>query len=290
MTESEAQQSDTQQSDTQQSDTAGGNRWFPAPDPDAGMPFWYASLTTYWVYWQVPTQVLQPYVGDHYIAADIGGSGLVVVNPQLYTSLFNNGQELTTETEFNIVVAPRSAGDRAPHGMALADYLAGNDQTKLLGNLRMHVACDDKVAVDAGRAVFGEPKFVTTFSYDVPTINAADQHTWSWRCNDPHQSSQFIFDLQVAELTGRATAVNTSPITGYTYLDGRPVGSRWNPLGPAEQYDVSSPGDVVISFGGSSHPMRLDMQEIIGTRPAVAMQVFASPPVCAESGPFYVDT
>lgn len=116
------------------------------------------------VYWQVPTQVLQPYVADAYVAADIGGSGLVVVNPQLYTSIFNNGQELTTETEFNIVVAPKSAGSRAPHGLALADYLAGNDHTKLLGNLRMHVACDDKVAVQAGRAVFGEPKFVTSFS------------------------------------------------------------------------------------------------------------------------------
>lgn len=267
-----------------------GNRWFPPPDPDAGMPFWYASLTTYWVYWQVPIEVLAPHVGDDFVPADIGGTGLVVVNPQLYTSIFNNGQELTTETEFNIVVAPRSAGDRAPHGMPLADYLAGSDQTKLLGNLRLHVACDDKVAVEAGRAVFGEPKFVTTFSYDVPTINAPDQHTWSWRCNDPNHSEQFIFDLQVAELTGTPVAVNTSPITGYTYLHGRPVGSRWNPLGASMQYDVSEPGDVVVSYGGSDHPMRLDMQEIIGTRPASAMQVFASPPVCVESGPYYVDT
>lgn len=266
------------------------NPWFPAPDPDASMPFWYASLTTYWVYWQVPTQVLQPYVGDAYVAADIGGSGLVVVNPQLYTSIFNNGQELTTETEFNIVVAPKSAGSRAPHGLALADYLAGNDQTKLLGNLRMHVACDDKVAVQAGRAVFGEPKFVTSFVYDVPTINAPDQHVWSWQCNDPQHAEQFIFNLQVAELRGSGTAVNPSPVTGYTYLHGRPVGSRWSPLGSSTQYDVSAPGDVVITYGGSSHPMRLAMQEIIGNRPAVAMQLFASPPVCAESGPFYVDT
>lgn len=271
------------------SDSA-GNRWFPPPDPAAGMPFWYASLTTYWVYWQVPVEVLRPHVGDEFEPVEFDGSGLVVVNPQLYTSIFNNGQELTTETEFDIVVAPRAAGDRVPQGLSLNDYLAGNDQTKLIGNLRLHVACDDPVAVTAGRDVFGEPKFVTTFSYDVPTINSADQLTWSWRCADPKHADQFIFDLEVAELTGTPVAVNPSPITGYTYLHGRPVGSRWNPLGAAMQYDVSGPGDVVISFGGSDHPMRLDMQEIIGTLPAVAMQVFASPPVCAESGPFYVDT
>jgi hypothetical protein len=270
--------------------SAPANPWFPAPNADYGMPFWYASLTTYWVYWQVPVEVLRPHVGADFVPVEIGGSGLVVVNPQLYTSIFNNGQELTTETEFNIVVAPRSAGNRVPQGMSLDDYLAGNDQTKLIGNLRLHVACDDKTAVAAGRAVFGEPKFVTTFTYNVPTINAPDQVTWSWCCNDPHDPNQFIFDLQVGRLTGPATGVNPSPITGYTYLHGRPVGSRWNPLGPSMQYDVSAPGDVVISYGGSTHKMRLDMQEIIGTRPAVAMQVFASPPVCAESGPFYVDT
>lgn len=266
------------------------NPWFPPPDPNAPMPFWYASLTTYWVYWQVPIDVLTPYVGDAFVPAVIGGDGLVVVNPQLYTSIFNNGQELTTETEFNIVVAPQSAGGRAPRGLSLADYLAGNDQTKLLGNLRLHVACDDKIAVEAGRDVFGEPKFLTTFSYNVPTINAPDQHTWSWRCNDPVHPEQFIFDLQVAQLSGTPVAVNPSPITGYTYLHGRPVGSRWNPLGSSMQYDVSAAGHVVVSFGGSAHPMRRDMQDIIATLPAAAMQVFASPPVCAESGPYYVGT
>jgi hypothetical protein len=31
------------------------------------------------------------------------------------------------------------------------------------------------------------------------------------------------------------------------------------------------------------------MQEIIGSSPAVAVQVVSSPPACIESGPFYAD-
>jgi hypothetical protein len=270
------------------SDDSNGGK-FPPPNPDYGMPFYYASLMTFWVYYQVDLDVLRPHTGDAYVAANIGGTGLVVVNPQLYTSSFNNGQELTTETEFNIVVHPVSGGDRAPAKMALADYLIGADQTKLLGNLRLHVACDDPIAVAAGRAVFGEPKFLTTFVYNVPSVNAAGQVTWSWKCNDPNQKDQFIFDLELAALNGVAQPANPSPITGYTYLDGRPVGSRWNPLGQYQHYDITDPSRVVISFGGSAHPMRSDMQEIIGSSPAVAVQVVSSPPACIESGPFYAD-
>jgi len=35
--------------------------------------------------------------------------------------------------------------------------------------------------------------------------------------------------------------------------------------------------------------MRIDMQNLVGTTPAAAVQVFSSPPVCVESGPWYVD-
>lgn len=262
---------------------------FPPPVPDFGMPFYYASLTTYWVYYQVEPQLLRQYVGADYVPAVIGGTGLVVVNPQLYTSLLGTEQEGTTETEFNVVVVPRASAGLAPTTLSLDDYLAGADQTKLIGNLRLHVACDDKIAVDAGKKVFGEPKFVTTFSYTVPTPNLPGDGRWSWRCNDPVDADEFIFDLELAPLTGVPVYANPSPITGYTYLDGRAVGSRWNPLGQCLQYSVTTPGQAVITFGGSEHPMRADMQAIIGTRQAVAIQVVASPPVCVESGPYYVD-
>ena len=39
----------------------------------------------------------------------------------------------------------------------------GDDQTKLLGNHRIFVPCDDPVAITAGEELFGEPKFKTTF-------------------------------------------------------------------------------------------------------------------------------
>jgi hypothetical protein len=202
--------------------------------------------------------------------------------------VFNNGQELTTETEFNIVAHPKSEHGRVPVGLSLNEYLSGGDQTKLIGNLRLHVACDDPIAVAAGREVFGEPKFITTFDYNIPGVNVASQQTWHWRCNDPQDKSLFIFDLEMQQLTAPATWVNPSPITGYTYLVGRGVGSRWNPLTPAQQF-MLQPSQSTITFGASDHPMRADMQSIIGTTPAVAVQVSVSPPVCIESGPYYVN-
>ncbi|MFM2072268.1 MAG: hypothetical protein RLZZ623_2531 [Actinomycetota bacterium] len=269
-------------------DELGGPK-FPAPNPDYGMPFYYSSLTTWWVYYQVDIETLTPYVGPQFVPATIGGSGLVVINPQVYSSSFNNGQELTTETEFNIVVYPRAAAARAPLSMSLTDYLQGADQTKLIGNLRLHVACDDDLAVKAGTALFGEPKFLTTFAYDIPSPNAPGQLSWSWTINDPNVKDQTIFDLEILPLTAVPQAANPTPITGYTYLGERAIGSRWAPFGACQLFDVATPGQVSITFGESAHPMRTDMQNLVGTRAAIAVQVVTSPPVCVESGPFFVD-
>jgi hypothetical protein len=286
------------------------------------MPFFYASLSSLKVYYAVPAEGLLPYMGGTTLRpasfTDVPrGQGVVTVEFQNYTGHGGTLLETCNEVEFNIVAYPASRADRIVP-MTLVDYVRGMEQTKTVGGFRVYVPCDNPFAIQAGRTVFGEPKFQTTFSFNLPTPNAPDQKTWTYTVNDPAyvppaqgnpspRQKDIIYTVN-ADLTGLAIDPNgnPSPLVLYSMFPALPdgeiagrngyhgqrlIGSLWNIFHMDQIFwlDGSARNRVSLTFGKSKHPMRVDMEKIIGKAPAIAVQVYQSEPVAAENRAWYVD-
>lgn len=286
------------------------------------MPFYYASLSSLKVYYRVDSDVLEPFLQGTTLKvahfAD-GGShqGVVSVEFQNYTGHGGTLLETCNEVEFNILSYPASREADVPT-MTLEEFVKGQDQTKTIGGLRLYVPADNPFAVKAGREIFGEPKFVTAFHYAVPALNLPDQKTWTYTVLDPSYTppqdpskyrpklTDVIYTLDADLQSFTPDVGNPSPIVLYSmfpqlpngglagrdgYHGERLIGSLWNILGVDQVYVLNKAAQkkVRITFGKSKHPMRTDMQKIIGDAPAVIAQIFQSPPAAVENRAFYVN-
>ncbi|HZT61029.1 MAG TPA: hypothetical protein VFA21_20660 [Pyrinomonadaceae bacterium] len=261
------------------------------------MPFYYASLVNCAMYFPVEPGVLKPYLKGKFVKpALFDGRGLVYFNYQLYTAHFPGFMSLVTEIELNIVSYPAAVERHVP-ALSFREFVTGEDQTKLYGNLRVHVPCDNPQAIKAGVELFGEPKFQTTFNASLPSLNDPTVKSWMFICNDPaakdptKDDGSYIFKAD-ADLPGLdPVAGNVSPTTEYGIVGGRLIGARWNILEPHETYflDPAQAKRVEVSYGTSQHPMKKDMQTLVGDSPCAAVQTFASKPVAIQSRAYYAD-
>lgn len=275
---------------------------------DASMPFYYASFVGIWVYWFTDIENVKTHFdrGDFrpYIFKDNDGAekALTVINFQTYTSHAGMALGTVNEVEFNICAYPASDSDRIPMGLSLEDFLMGIDQTKRIGLFRIHVPADNTIAVAAGRAFFGEPKFFAQFQYMIPALNLPSQKSWDMSVYDKDaigvnsgtlpDPKHLIFHLTVPEIVASPQWANVSPLALYTYVDGIPNGSHWQMLLPMESYcpiDESLSSGIKMEAGGSPEMgMAADIKKLIGNNPAVGIQVFRSNPSCIEGGAYDV--
>lgn len=275
------------------------------PQPaDFQMPFWYSSLVSFWLFYPVrrdQAAALLPDLPDGHGAriaefSELDDRALVSLDFQAYTSGGSNFLAFTHEVEFNIYVYPEVRLPAVPL-MPWQDYLRGRDQTKTIGGYRVHVPCDNPVAVQAGQQNFGEPKWLASFKYDIPSPNAPESQTWQYgvyeACDpgtEPPDDSM-IFEVS-ADLAGTpAVLSNLSPIIEYgtRTVDGREVlaANYWNFFGSFATYffDEAAARKVTLHLGRSidTHRLRQDVQDLIGTTPPIAAQTFASAPVSSEA-------
>jgi hypothetical protein len=280
-------------------DTAAGGQIFPPIPKGFLLPFYYASLYNCAMYFVVEPRVVAPYLeGKPLRPALFGGKCLVYFNYQLYTAQFPQFMSVVGEIELNIVSYPEVAEGRIPT-LSVREFIAGEDQTKLFGNLRVHVPCDNPNAIQAGIQLFGEPKFQTTFDVSLPSWNDPTAKVWKFTCNDPKAKPDssgggskptiFTAEADLQKLTPEPG--NVSPTTEYGILDGRLICCRWNILEPHDTYflDARQSKRVSVTYGESKHAMRQDMQTLVGSRPCVAVQTFASRPAAIQSRAFYAD-
>lgn len=271
-------------------------------------PFYYAAIQSIWVYWRVELALLNEYLNEKGMKparfADAGDTGLVNINFFNAAALYGAGQPGNpgiggfNETEVNIVAYPSAVEAAVPTSYRLQSFITGADQTKRIGVYRVWVACDNAIAVAAGRQRFFENKFLVNYDYQVPNLNnAPEQTSYQWTCSDAAESAagpdSFIY-------RGAVDLAGLTPVPGNMSewidlsFDGqskRVVASRRNYFGMNDTYFLSHQPSrpVTLEFGSSKHPMRSDMQRLIGNRPAYAIQRFISPPVIAEASPYYAD-
>ncbi len=275
----------------------------PKQPADFQMPFWYSSLNSFWLYYPVRRDLVEALLPDlpagHGLRlaefTELDDHALVSLDFQAYTSGGSNFLATTHEVEFNVYIYPESRLPAVPL-MSWQDYLRGRDQTKTIGGFRLHVPCDNPVAVEAGQQNFGEPKWLASFNYSIPSPNAPDVNTWSYGVYEPGKTSpppadSLIFEVE-ADLRGTPSVIsNLSPLIEYgtRTIDGRAVvaANFWNFFGWFDTYflDENAARRVKLHLGPSidKHRLRQDVQTVIGTTLPIAAQTFASAPVSSEA-------
>lgn len=256
-----------------------------------GLPFYYATLFNIEVAFLVDREKVLKYLENTgLIVADFDGKALVSFNFQNYTGQFPNGSSTTQEIELNIVSYPESQKDTVAFVTA-EEYLRGEEQTKLMGHKRVWVPCDADMAIKAGIELFGEPKFKTSFTTNLPSLNVPGQNTWTVTCNDPTDNTESIFTCvaDVADLIPEMSAF--SPITEYGKFEDKLIGCRWNILQPTNLHFLNSEESkkrVQMTYGNSDHPMKADMEFLIGDSPAFAVRTSMSAPAAIQTRAYYI--
>jgi len=273
-------------------------------------PFYYASLQCQWMYWYTTVEAAEPFVKDTGLCVakfpDERGEekAVILLNFQRYTAHYDNSLGTVNEVEFNLLAYPKNRVPGVPK-MSLMEYLHGRDQTKTIGHLRLHVAADNAIAVEAGRDVFGEPKFLGKFNYTVPALNAkmvgdppVQSEKWWIQLVNPDDPETFVYDLTAdfGSLKGRQWArTNCTPIPEFATGLGRTIWTRWTIVGLfdtamlTDEEGRKKAKDYTLKIGDNDFPMTRDMRALFTDMTPVAAQVFESPPACIEPRGFYVD-
>lgn len=308
-------------------------------------PFLYGSFSAIWVYFRVPIATLNQILAtqSNSLAAfpfdDLSGGGqeygLMNINfmtyssdsgvndPQSYADILkpiaygdpapvSMGIEPTHECEINIVSYATAKTAQTPFGLTSSQFIQGRDHTKTLGNYRLWVPCDDRIAVYWGMHNFGENKVMTyPFTYENPAPNNPGRTSWDFTIPAPvaEPATNSLFRLSVNDLVGGPGVVgsNQSEIIDFSLYphaatnpsSQRLVASRRNVFGQfacmtiesAKTAGVAFP-DCTLKLGNSPHQMVADLAAMLGgsglVRPA-GMMTYHSAPTVAESALYYAD-
>ncbi|WP_228718079.1 hypothetical protein [Kitasatospora acidiphila] len=179
----------------------------PVPAPYQ-LPFHYGALHNIGVDYLVDPEPARELLAERHpglVAAEFDGRACVSLNYQLYFAQYPNGGGITQEVEVNIIAHPAAEAHRLP-ALDYRQYARGFDQTKLLGIARIHVLCDNPLAIDAGRRLYAEPKYPGWFEATMPSLNGpAEQQSWSIACKGPGSPP-----------TARASNTTTAPCSACT--------------------------------------------------------------------------
>lgn len=272
----------------------------PVPEP-YHLPFHYGALHNIGVDYLVDRERARELLGKRHPglnAASFDGGACVSLNYQLYFAQYPNGGGITQELEINLIAHPVFAEDRVPV-VDYGQYARGHDQTKLLGIARLHVLCDNPLAIDAGRRLYAEPKHSGWFETTLPSLNApAVRERWSVTCRratlgpdglDRHDEELLTLDVNLVGLTPEA--VNNTPITGYgTDDEGRLLAGPLNVYQPYRYYalDDRTAERVRLDLGNPAEESARDLAHLIADAPAAGVWTCQSPPVAAHNRAYYV--
>lgn len=262
-------------------------------------PFYYAGIQTIWLWYQVDLPLLEQYLQPLGMTPiNFGGAGAVNVSFFNAAALYGTGSPGNpgvagfNETELNIVACAANQAGNVPT-MTLKDFLLNGDQTKRAGAYRVWVACDNAVAVACGVQMFLENKFLCPYTYTVPALNLPGVTDFTWAAHDPTNTQETIYSAKVTLDGLNAVPGNQSEWIDLSYSSQykRVAGSRRNYFGMYDTYFVppARHGQIGVSIGNSAHPMRKDMEALVGARPAFAVQLFRSAPCIAEAQPYWAD-
>ncbi|MEV7426478.1 MULTISPECIES: hypothetical protein [unclassified Streptomyces] len=265
------------------------------------LPFHYGALHNIGLDYLVdPAPVRKALAEQHpdLSAAEFDGRACVTLNYQLYFAQYPNGGGITQEIEYSIVAHPTAGADRLAR-LSYEQYAHGHDQTKLLGIARLHVLCDNPLAIEAGTKLYGEPKYPAWFETTLPSLNGPAGDIWTVACKkaapapsggavDREDRTLFSFS---ADLTGLPRVpVNNTPITGYgTDPAGRPLAGPMNVYQPYQYISLTGAAERArLTVHDPASAVGADLTALVGGAPAAGAWTYQSAPVAAHNRPYYV--
>lgn len=272
----------------------------PVPEP-YHLPFHYGALHNIGVDYLVDRARARELLAKRHPGLNVAafdGGACVSLNYQLYFAQYPNGGGITQELEINLVAHPLFAEERIPV-VNYGQYARGYDQTKLLGIARLHVLCDNPLAIDAGRRLYAEPKYPGWFETTLPSLNAPDvRERWSVSCRratlgqdglSRHDEELLALDVNLVGLTPES--VNNTPITGYgTDDEGKLLAGPLNVYQPYRYYalDDRTADRVRLDLGNPAEESARDLAHLIADAPAAGVWTYQSPPVAAHNRAYYI--
>ncbi|AXG82305.1 hypothetical protein DVK44_02115 [Streptomyces paludis] len=259
------------------------------------LPFHYGALHNIGLDYLVDPAPVRKALAEHHpdlSAAEFGGRACVTLNYQLYFAQYPNGGGITQEIEYSIVAYPTACADRLAR-LSYEQYAHGHDQTKLLGIARLHVLCDNPLAIEAGTKLYGEPKYPARFETTLPSLNGPAGDIWTVACKG-EDGALFSFS---ADLTGLPrTLVNNTPITGYgTDPDGRPLAGPMNVYQPYQYASLTGAADaaerverVELTVHDPDSAIGAELTALVGSASPAGVWTYQSAPVAAHNRPYYV--
>jgi hypothetical protein len=265
------------------------------------LPFHYGAMHTVGIDYLVdpgPVERILGRVHPGLVPARFDNNACVSINYQLYFAQYSGGSGVTEEIEINIIAHPRGEEYRLA-ALTYADYARGVDQSKLLGIGRIHVLCDNPIAIEAGTELFAEPKHPARFAAAMPSPNGPEGETWQVTCfaaNITADGSVTSPGVPLFTLTALldglpAAEVNHAPITGYgTDPAGRLLAGPMNVYHPhrLRLLDAATADRVALRIADRDAPACADLTALIGRAPAAGVWSLQSPPVAAHNRPYYV--
>ncbi|MFI9274381.1 hypothetical protein ACIGXM_27280 [Kitasatospora sp. NPDC052896] len=269
------------------------------------LPFHYGALHQLGVDYLVDPEPARALLADRHpelVAAEFDGSACVSVNYQLYFAQYPNGAGVTQEIEINLIAHPAVCAALVP-AVDYRAYARGHDQTRMLGIARLHVLCDNPLAIDAGSKLYAEPKYPGWFEVTMPSPNSPVVGTgWSISCRAAEYAPDgglarrevelFALEAELAALVDEP--VNNAPVTGYgTDPKGRLLAGPMNVYQPYRYWELDAGQadrvrlTVTDAPGEAGRPGR-DLVTLVGDAPAVGVWSHQSPPVAAHNRPYYL--
>ncbi|MFF2545989.1 hypothetical protein ACFVUY_25925 [Kitasatospora sp. NPDC058063] len=272
----------------------------PVPEP-YHLPFHYGALHNIGVDYLVDRARARELLAKRHPGLNVAafdGGACVSLNYQLYFAQYPNGGGITQELEINLIAHPLFAEERMPV-VDYGQYARGYDQTKLLGIARLHVLCDNPLAIDAGRRLYAEPKHPGWFETTLPSLNAPDvRERWTVSCRRAglgqdglirHDEELLALDVNLVGLTPES--VNNTPITGYgTDDEGTLLAGPLNVYQPYRYYalDDRAADRVRLDLGNPAEESARDLAHLIADAPAAGVWTYQSPPVAAHNRAYYI--
>jgi hypothetical protein len=265
------------------------------------LPFHYGALHTVGIDYLVdpePAEKILSRVHPRLTSALFDDRACVSINYQLYFAQYADGSGITEEIEISIIAYPRGEEQRLP-ALAYADYARGVDQSKLLGLGRIHVLCDNQVAIEAGTKLFAEPKHPARFIAAMPSPNGPGGESWQITCFSANFASDGSISAPgepILKLNARldglpAAAVNQAPITGYgTEPTGNLLADSLNIYQPhlLRLLDPATADRVAVEIVDTGAPACADLATLLDGASAVGVWSVQSPPVAAHNRPYYI--
>lgn len=265
---------------------------FPAIPPPSRMPFHYSSLSSVWLFYRVNPKIADGFAADTGLAPIVfDGKAVAVLNFQRFTVHGPMFTGTNTLIECNVLAYPRSQEARLPKGISFREFLAGDEQTKLIGHFRLHVPSDNHYGVAGRQELWGVSTFYTTFEFVLPCLNYPENSAWSLTCKDPDGNGAILSIEAEFPATADPVPANISPIVQYSVLRKKLVCQYLNLAGPAQTYfpDREAQKKIEVTPGKSTHPMVKDVATLVAESPVVAIQRFESPPAAVEGRGVFVD-